>query len=39
MDEKPWLAQHFEEPRPPLAAVVYRIPGSHTEVDDSHTDT
>jgi RNA polymerase sigma-70 factor (ECF subfamily) len=35
MDENQWLAQRFEEQRPRLRAVAYRMLGSLTEADDA----
>jgi RNA polymerase sigma-70 factor, ECF subfamily len=35
MDDQDWLAQRFEEHRSRLAAVAYRMLGSHTEADDA----
>src|SRR3982751_945238 len=35
MDEHQWLAQRFEENRPHLRAVAYRMLGSLTEADDA----
>jgi RNA polymerase sigma factor (sigma-70 family) len=35
MDERDWLAQRFEEHRPRLRAVAYRMLGSTTEADDA----
>src|SRR5918912_2603851 len=35
MDEKQWLSQRFEEQRPRLRAVAYRMLGSLTEADDA----
>lgn len=35
MDEKDWLAERFEEQRPHLRAVAYRMLGSLAEADDS----
>jgi RNA polymerase sigma factor (sigma-70 family) len=35
MDERDWLAQRFQEHRPHLRAVAYRMLGSTTEADDA----
>ncbi|HJW59090.1 MAG TPA: sigma-70 family RNA polymerase sigma factor, partial [Actinomycetota bacterium] len=35
MDERPWLADRFEEQRPRLRAVAYRMLGSLSEADDA----
>jgi RNA polymerase sigma-70 factor (ECF subfamily) len=35
MDERDWLAQRFEEQRPRLRAVAYRMLGSLSEADDA----
>jgi len=35
MDERPWLAERFEEQRPRLRAVAYRMLGSLSEADDA----
>src|SRR5215208_2930907 len=35
MDEREWLAERFEEQRPRLRAVAYRMLGSLTEADDA----
>src|SRR5919202_459385 len=35
MDERDWLAQRFQEHRPRLMAVAYRILGSASEADDA----
>jgi RNA polymerase sigma-70 factor (ECF subfamily) len=35
MDERDWLAERFEEHRPRLRAVAYRILGSPSEADDA----
>ena len=35
MDEREWLAQHFEEHRPRLTGVAYRMLGSLSEADDA----
>src|ERR687898_981261 len=34
MDERDWLAQRFQEHRPRLRAVAYRMLGSTSEADD-----
>jgi RNA polymerase sigma-70 factor (ECF subfamily) len=39
MDESKWLAERFEEQRPHLRAVAYRMLGSLTEADDAVQDT
>jgi RNA polymerase sigma factor (sigma-70 family) len=39
MDDKEWLAGHFERHRPHLRAVAYRMLGSLTEADDAVQDT
>ncbi|HEY1568730.1 MAG TPA: RNA polymerase sigma factor SigJ [Solirubrobacteraceae bacterium] len=39
MDEQDWLAQRFEEHRPRLRAVAYRMLGSVSEADDAVQDT
>jgi RNA polymerase sigma-70 factor (ECF subfamily) len=39
MDENAWLAKRFEEHRPHLRAVAYRMLGSLTEADDAVQDT
>ena len=39
MDEKQWLADRFEEHRPRLQAVAYRMLGSLTDADDAVQDT
>ena len=39
MDENEWLADRFEEHRPHLRAVAYRMLGSLTEADDAVQDT
>ncbi len=39
MDENEWLAERFEEQRPHLRAVAYRMLGSLTEADDAVQDT
>ena len=38
MDEQEWLAQQFEEQRPHLRAVAYRMLGSLSEADDAVQD-
>ncbi len=38
MDEQQWLASRFEEHRPRLRAVAYRMLGSLTEADDAVQD-
>ncbi|MGH7765331.1 MAG: sigma factor, partial [Candidatus Dormibacteraceae bacterium] len=38
MDEKDWLAERFEEQRPHLRAVAYRMLGSLAEADDAVQD-
>jgi RNA polymerase sigma-70 factor, ECF subfamily len=35
MDERDWLAERFEEHRPRLRAVAYRMLGSLSEADDA----
>src|SRR5829696_8107803 len=35
MDERDWLAQRFQEHRPQLRAVAYRMLGSTSEADDA----
>ncbi|MFR9776590.1 RNA polymerase sigma factor SigJ [Micromonospora sp. MS34] len=35
MAEQSWLAERFEQQRPQLRAVAYRMLGSHTEADDA----
>src|SRR3954447_24418297 len=35
MDEREWLAKRFEEQRPHLRAVAYRMLGSMNEADDA----
>src|SRR5271169_2129952 len=35
MDERDWLAERFEENRPHLRAVAYRVLGSESEADDA----
>jgi RNA polymerase sigma-70 factor (ECF subfamily) len=39
MDDNEWLAGRFEEHRPRLRAVAYRMLGSQTEADDAVQDT
>ncbi|TQF03002.1 sigma-70 family RNA polymerase sigma factor [Kitasatospora acidiphila] len=39
MDERDWLAAQFEEHRPRLRAIAYRILGSLSEADDAVQDT
>ncbi|WP_433245292.1 sigma-70 family RNA polymerase sigma factor [Streptosporangium sp. CA-135522] len=39
MDEREWLAERFEEHRPHLRAVAYRMLGSASEADDAVQDT
>ena len=39
MEEQDWLAQRFEEHRPRLRAVAYRMLGSVSEADDAVQDT
>ncbi len=39
MDESQWLADRFEENRPHLRAVAYRMLGSLAEADDAVQDT
>ncbi len=39
MDEREWLADRFEEHRPRLRAVAYRMLGSLTEADDAVQDS
>src|SRR5215210_5089505 len=39
MDEHEWLAQRFEEHRPHLRAVAYRVLGSLSEADDALQET
>jgi RNA polymerase sigma-70 factor (ECF subfamily) len=39
MDEQEWLARQFEEHRPHLRAVAYRMLGSLSEADDAVQDT
>ena len=38
MDEREWLAEHFEEHRPHLKAVAYRMLGSVAEADEAVQD-
>jgi RNA polymerase sigma factor (sigma-70 family) len=38
MDESEWLAERFEQHRPRLRAVAYRILGSMAEADDAVQD-
>src|SRR5271156_1573551 len=38
MDQQEWLAQQFEQQRPHLRAVAYRMLGSLTEADDAVQD-
>ena len=35
MDERDWIAERFEEQRPRLRAVAYRMLGSVSEADDA----
>jgi DNA-directed RNA polymerase specialized sigma24 family protein len=35
MDDRDWLAQRFQEHRPRLRAVAYRMLGSTSEADDA----
>ena len=35
MDDRDWLAQRFQEQRPQLRAVAYRLLGSVSEADDA----
>ena len=35
MDERDWLAQRFQEHRPRLRALAYRMLGSTSEADDA----
>jgi RNA polymerase sigma-70 factor (ECF subfamily) len=35
MDERDWLAERFQEQRPRLRAVAYRMLGSTSEADDA----
>ena len=39
MDDRDWLATQFEQYRPHLSAVAYRMHGSHSEADDAVQDT
>src|SRR5207245_2359607 len=39
MDERDWLAERFEENRPHLRAVAYRVLGSVSEADDAVQET
>ena|SRR5438309_11914529 len=39
MDERDWLAQRFEEQRPRLKGVAYRMLGSLAEADDAVQET
>ncbi len=39
MDQQEWLAQHFEEQRPRLRAVAYRMLGSLSEAEDAVQDS
>src|SRR5215216_6020145 len=39
MDEQRWLAERFEEHRPHLRAVAYRLLGSLSEADDAVQET
>src|SRR5690348_17745922 len=39
MDEHDWLAERFEENRPHLRAVAYRVLGSASEADDAVQET
>ena len=38
MDERDWLVEHFEEHRPHLRAVAYRMLGSLAEADEAVQD-
>ncbi|MDQ3895347.1 MAG: RNA polymerase subunit sigma-70, partial [Actinomycetota bacterium] len=38
MDQQEWLARQFEEQRPHLRAVAYRMLGSLSEADDAVQD-
>ena len=38
MDQQEWLAEQFEDHRPHLRAVAYRMLGSVTEADDALQD-
>ena len=39
MDDNEWLAKRFEEHRPQLRAVAYRMLGSLADADDAVQDT
>ncbi|HEX9538016.1 MAG TPA: sigma factor, partial [Streptosporangiaceae bacterium] len=39
MDERDWLAERFEQNRPHLRAVAYRVLGSVSEADDAVQET
>jgi DNA-directed RNA polymerase specialized sigma24 family protein len=39
MDQQQWLAQQFEEHRPRLRAVAWRMLGSASEADDAVQNT
>jgi len=39
VDERDWLAERFEENRPHLRAVAYRVLGSASEADDAVQET